>query len=80
MDRAVLLGASAGGFGYAGAMPQTVTLFHAAEEAARRLPMPPYVFGLTAFIILLALLGITWAFRNTSQRYVGPDDHDHAQH
>ena len=53
-------------------MSMTVT-FAAAEEAARELPMPPWVFGAIALLGLAFLLGVTWSFRGTAQKYARPD-------
>lgn len=44
-----------------------------AEEAHRELPMAPWVFGVLALLAFAALLGVTWAFRGTAQKYARPD-------
>ena len=41
----------------------------AAEAAARQLPFPPVVFGIGAFVGLVALLLATYAFRNAGSRH-----------
>ena len=41
----------------------------AAEAAARQLPFPTVVFGIGAFAGLVALLLVTYAFRNTGSRH-----------
>jgi hypothetical protein len=41
-------------------------LVEAAEEGghiARELPVPPYVFGVTALVLFAAALAVTWAFK-----------------
>ena len=45
----------------------------AAEEAARELPLPPWTFGIMALLAFAFLLGVTWSFRGTSQKYARPD-------
>ena len=49
-------------------MANTVmTLLVAAEEESghivRELPVPPYVFGVTALVLFAAALAVTWAFK-----------------
>ena len=41
----------------------------AAEAVARQLPFPPVVFGIGAFVGLVALLLVTYAFRNAGSRH-----------
>ena len=48
--------------------------FLAAEEAAHtELPMPPWMYGVLALLGFAFLLGVTWSFRGTSQKYARPD-------
>ncbi len=51
----------------------TVARFAAAEAAHRELPMPPWVFGVLALVAFAFLLGVTWSFRGTAQKYARPD-------
>lgn len=51
----------------------TAARFVAAEAAHRELPMPPWLFGVIALLAFAFLLGVTWSFRGTSQKYVRPD-------
>lgn len=44
-------------------------LIAAADEAVRTLPFPPVVFGIGAFGGLVALLLVTFAFRNAGSRH-----------
>ena len=41
----------------------------AAEAATTQLPFPPVVFGIGAFVGLVALLLLTYAFRNAGSRH-----------
>ena len=43
----------------------------ASSETHFEIPLPPEVYGLGAFGGLMALLGITFAFRNVSKRQGG---------
>ncbi len=56
----------------------------AAAEVARQLPMPAIAFFLIAFGIFVALLLVTWSFRNTAYkvqpRSQGQSDHQTTQH
>jgi hypothetical protein len=48
--------------------------FLAAEEAAHtELPMPPWTYGVIALLFFAFLLGVTWSFRGTAQKYARPD-------
>ena len=38
-------------------------------EATRTLPYSAEVFGVISLIAFFALLGLTWSFRNTSNRH-----------
>ena len=40
-----------------------------AAEKTRDLPFPPIVFGIGAFVGLVAMLLITYAFRNVGSRH-----------
>ena len=53
-------------------MSMTVALA-AAEEAARELPIPPWLIGVIALLGFAFLLGVTWSFRGTAQKYARPD-------
>jgi len=37
-------------------------------EQVRELPMSPLSFGLMVMVIFIALLGLVWTFRNTSNK------------
>ena len=56
-------------------MSMTVTRFLAEEAAHRELPMPPWMFGVIALLAFAFLLGLTWSFRGTSQKYAPPTAH-----
>lgn len=43
------------------------------EEAVTELTMPPIAFGLIALILFAMFLGVTWTFRNSSQKYANPE-------
>ena len=45
-----------------------------AAEGGRELPMPPIMFGLIAFALLMAGLALTFAFRGTAQKYAREGD------
>ncbi|SDD66503.1 hypothetical protein SAMN05216410_3671 [Sanguibacter gelidistatuariae] len=47
------------------------TVLAAAEESevVNHLPMPPIAFGITAFVVLTALLVVTYAFRSVWTRH-----------
>ncbi|MFQ6170333.1 hypothetical protein ACK8HX_01890 [Oryzobacter sp. R7] len=47
--------------------------FLVAEAAHSELPMPPWVFGVLALVAFAFLLGVTWSFRGTAQKYVRPN-------
>jgi len=48
--------------------------FLAAEEAAHtELPMPAWMYGVIALLGFAFLLGVTWSFRGTAQKYARPD-------
>jgi hypothetical protein len=44
-------------------------LIAAAEEAAAELPFPPVVFGVGAFVGLVALLAFVFAFRHAGSKH-----------
>ena len=50
-----------------------------AEDPAHALPMPAISYGLIALVFFALLLGVTWAFRNTSQKSVPPSE-AHGEH
>ena len=41
----------------------------AAEASTTQLPFPPVVFGIGAFVGLVALLLVTYAFRNVGSKH-----------
>ncbi|MGL5866452.1 MAG: hypothetical protein ACRCYX_11395 [Dermatophilaceae bacterium] len=49
----------------------------ASEEAVRELPIPPWSFGVIALLVFALLLGLTWSFRGTAQKYARPDGASH---
>ena len=54
-------------------MSMTVTRFLSEElPTARELPMPPWLFGVLALVAFAFLLGVTWSFRGTAQKYAPP--------
>lgn len=57
-------------------MSMTVTRFLAEEAAHRELPMPPWMFGVLGLLAFAFLLGLTWSFRGTAQKYAPPTAHD----
>jgi len=51
----------------------STTVFLVAEEAAHHeLPMPPWLFGVIALLAFAFLLGVTWSFRGTHNKYAPP--------
>ena len=54
-------------------MSMTVALLAAEEAAHTELPMPPWMYGAIALIGFAFLLGVTWSFRGTAQKYARPD-------
>ncbi|ROP45843.1 hypothetical protein [Pseudokineococcus lusitanus] len=55
-------------------MPSTAVLAAAGEHhVVNELPMDPFFFGLTAFVALLVLLSVTFAFRSVGFRHAGRD-------
>ena len=42
---------------------------------ARELPMPPWLYGVIALVLFAFLLGVTWSFRGTAQKYAPPVPH-----
>lgn len=54
-------------------MSMTVARFLTEElPTARELPMPPWLYGVIALVAFAFLLGVTWSFRGTAQRYAPP--------
>ncbi|GIL33931.1 hypothetical protein PDTK01_00080 [Phycicoccus sp. DTK01] len=45
----------------------------AAEEAHRELPIPPWMIGIIALLTFAFLLGVTWSFRGTHNKYARPE-------
>lgn len=45
-----------------------------AAAEGRELPMPPILFGLIAFGLLMSGLALTWAFRGTAQKWAREGD------
>ena len=56
-------------------MSMTVTRFLAEEAAHSELPMPPWLFGVLGLLAFAFLLGLTWSFRGTAQKYAPPAGH-----
>ncbi len=55
-------------------MSMTVARFLSEElPTARELPMPPWLFAVIALVAFAFLLGVTWSFRGTAQKYARPD-------
>lgn len=53
-------------------MSMTVARIVAEEAAHRELPMPPWAYGVIALLAFAFLLGVTWSFRGTAQKYAAP--------
>ncbi|MGG5257406.1 hypothetical protein [Phycicoccus avicenniae] len=52
----------------------TLAALTAAEEAAHtELPIPPWLTGVIALIAFAFLLGVTWSFRGTHNKYARPE-------
>jgi hypothetical protein len=49
-------------------MSYPVLLAQGTTEPAHQLPMSAAAFGLLAIIVFVSLLGLTWTFRNTSNK------------
>ena len=61
-------------------MSMTVARFLSEElPTARELPMPPWLFGVIALVAFAFLLGVTWSFRGTAQKYAPPSHGPAAQ-
>ena len=57
-------------------MSMTVARFLSEElPTARELPMPPWLYGVIALVLFAFLLGVTWSFRGTGQKYAAPAPH-----
>lgn len=55
-------------------MSMTVARFLTEElPTARELPMPAWLYGVIALVAFAFLLGLTWSFRGTAQKYARPD-------
>ena len=54
-------------------MSMTVAHLVAEEAAHTELPMPPWMIGVIALALFAVLLGVTWSFRGTAQKYARPD-------
>lgn len=54
-------------------MSMTVARLVAEEAAHTELPMPAWLFGVLALVAFVTLLGVTWSFRGTAQKYARPD-------
>jgi hypothetical protein len=59
-----------------GPMMTTASLL-AAEEAATHseLAIPPWLVGVMALLLFAFLLGVTWSFRGTHNKYAAPTAH-----
>ena len=60
-------------------MSMTVARIVAEEAAHSELPMPPWMFGVIALVLFALLLGVTWSFRGTAQKYAPVAGHDAPQ-
>ena len=49
-------------------MTKAQVLAQGAAEQVRELPMSPLSFGVMTIVIFVALLGLVWTFRNTSNK------------
>lgn len=49
-----------------------------AEGGENVLPMPALSYGLMALVLFALALGVTWAFRNSHQKYAPPAEHGEA--
>ena len=57
-------------------MSMTVARFLTEElPTARELPMPPWLYLVIALVGFAFLLGVTWSFRGTAQKYARPVPH-----
>ena len=50
----------------------TFAALAAAEEGGRELPIPPILVGVLAILFFAFLLGVTWSFRGTHNKYARP--------
>lgn len=60
-------------------MTSSLTRFATAEQE-QHLPWPHIVYGLVAFVIFLALLGVLFAFRNTATKLGDAQRERHGRH
>jgi hypothetical protein len=51
----------------------TIVSLATAPTVPRELPLPPWAFAAMALLFFAFLLGVTWSFRGTSQKYARPD-------
>ena len=49
-------------------MRSTLVSFAGGHDVVNPLPMHPVMFGVIAFVVLMLLLAVVWAFRNVSNR------------
>ncbi|PJI93285.1 hypothetical protein [Luteimicrobium subarcticum] len=50
-------------------MSVAATIAAEGDKIVNELPASPYVYGATAIVVLLSLLGITYAFRSVGTRH-----------
>ena len=50
-------------------MSHAIVLASAVAESSTELPLSPITFAAIAGLAFLSLLGLTWSFRNTSNRH-----------
>lgn len=56
------------------------SVFTAAEEAHRELPMPAIAYGILALAAFGVLLALLWSFRGTAQKVRSPQAGGHDAH
>jgi hypothetical protein len=50
-------------------MSQALVLAAGTAEHAKELPLRPEMFGVIAIVTFIALLGLTWSFRGSSNKH-----------
>ena len=52
-------------------MTDLTSVLASSGHVVNELPMPPFMFGVVAFVALAALALVTWTFRNVAEK--GPE-------
>ncbi|WP_170062479.1 hypothetical protein [Phycicoccus duodecadis] len=58
-------------------MSTFAALIAAEGSTPRELPIPPWLIAVIALLAFAFLLGLTWSFRGTHNKYAPPGSHGH---